>query len=73
MREEVDTLLKAINLANMDGLMKVEADMADLMLLRAVVRDQQTALTRLNREIYALRVSIELKGLEKPMRLRMYA
>ncbi len=73
MREEIETLLKAINMANMDGLKKVEAEVSDLMLLRAVIKDQQVALQKLSRELHTLRSSVNLKSMEKPMRLRMYA
>lgn len=73
MREEIETLLKAINMADMDGLKKVEADVSDLMLLRAVVRDQQAALHKLSKELQVVRASVNAKSLEKPVRLRMYA
>jgi len=73
MREEIETLLKAINMADMDGLKKVEAEVGDLMLLRSVIKDQQAALQKLSRELQVLRSSVNLKSMEKPMRLRMYA
>jgi hypothetical protein len=71
--EEIETLLKAINMADMDGLKKVEAEVGDLMLLRSVIKDQQAALQKLSRELQVLRSSVNLKSMEKPMRLRMYA
>lgn len=73
MKTEVETLLKAINMANMDGLKKVETDVSDLMLLRSVIRDQQAALQKQVKELHVLQARVNMKSMEKPVRLRMYA
>ncbi|DAB29335.1 MAG TPA: hypothetical protein CFH84_10030 [Sulfurimonas sp. UBA12504] len=73
MKTEVETLLKAINMADMDGLKKVEADVSDLMLLRSVIRDQHAALQKQVKELHVLQARVNMKSMEKPVRLRMYA
>jgi hypothetical protein len=73
MKSDIETLLKAINMADMDGLKKVEAEVSDLMLLRSVIQDQQVALQKQTKELQALQAKVGMKSLDKPMRLRMYA
>lgn len=73
MKEELDLLIKAINIANLEGVKVVETEISDLMFLQSVIKDQQTALKKLNRDIHILEAKISVQSLKKPVRLRVYA
>lgn len=73
MKEELDLLIKAINIANLEGVKVVETEISDLMFLQSVIKDQQTALKKLNRDIHILEAKISIQSLKKPVRLRVYA
>lgn len=72
MKTRLDNLLKAINLADYDGVKTVDVDMPDLLLMRSVILDQQRALEKAAKEIHILEAKVALKALDKPMRLDLY-
>lgn len=72
MKTRLDNLLKAINLADYDGVKTVDVDMPDLLLMRSVILDQQKALEKAAKEIRILEAKVVLKALDKPVRLDLY-
>ena len=69
MREKLDNLLKAINLANYDSLKAVTVSLSDLMFLRETVKSQQETIKQMQREIYVLQAKVELKSIEQAINL----
>lgn len=72
MKTRLDNLLKAINLADYDGVKMVDIGMPDLLLMRSVILDQQKALGKAAKEIRILEAKVVLKALDKPVRLDLY-
>lgn len=72
MKTRLDNLLKAINLADYDGVKTVDADMPDLLLMRSVILDQQKALEKAAKEIRILEAKVLIKALEKRVKLDLY-
>mgnify|MGYP000462200937 CR=1 FL=1 len=72
MKTRLDNLLKAINLADYDGVKTVDVDMPDLLLMRSVILDQQRALEKAAKEIHILEAKVLIKALDKPVRLDLY-
>ena len=72
MKTRLDNLLKAINLADYNGVKIVDVDMQDLLLMRAVILDQQKALEKVAKEIHILEAKAVLKALDRPVRLDLY-
>lgn len=72
MKTRLDNLLKAINLADYDGVKTVDVDMPDLLLMRSVILDQQRALEKVAKEIHILEAKVLIKALDKPVRLDLY-
>jgi len=72
MKTRLDNLLKAINLADYDGVKTVDVDMPDLLLMRSIILDQQRALAKAAKEIHILEAKVVLKALDKPVRLDLY-
>ena len=72
MKNELSTILQAINLADLEGLKTVVVDLDDLRLLRAIIKDMDKALSNANREINRLEAKIALKDMSKPMSLNGY-
>lgn len=72
MKTRIDNLLKAINLADYNGVKTVDVDMTDLLLMRSVILDQQRALEKVAKEIHILEAKVVLKSLDKPVRLDLY-
>ena len=72
MKTRLDNLLKAINLADYDGVKTVDIGMPDLFLMRSVILDQQKALEKAAKEIRILEAKVVLKALDKPVRLDLY-
>jgi hypothetical protein len=72
MKTRLDNLLKAINLADYDGVKTVDVDMPDLLLMRSVILDQQRALEKAAKEIHILEAKVLIKVLDKPVRLDLY-
>ena len=72
MKTRLDNLLKAINLADYDGVKTVDVDMPDLLLMRSVILDQQRALEKAAKEIRILEAKVLIKALDKPVRLDLY-
>jgi len=73
---DIDNLLRAVNLAHLDGLKTVEISMEDLKTLQREIKVQEQAISVLKKDNHLLRVSLaqsQLKVLEKPlMKLRCY-
>ena len=67
MKTRLDNLLKAINLADYDGVKTVDVDMPDLLLMRSVILDQQRALEKAAKEIHILEAKVLIKALDKPV------
>ena len=72
MKTRLDNLLKAINLADYDGVKTIDIGMPDLLLMRSVILDQQKALEKVAKEIRILEAKVVLKALDKPVRLDLY-
>jgi len=72
MKTRLDNLLKAINLADYNGVKTVDVDMPDLLLMRSVILDQQRALEKAAKEIHILEAKVLVKALDKPVRLDLY-
>ncbi len=72
MKTRLDNLLKAINLADYNGVKTVDVDMPDLLLMRSVILDQQKALEKVAKEIHILEAKVIIKALDKPVRLDLY-
>jgi len=72
MKTRLDNLLKAINLADYNGVKTVDVDMPDLLLMRSVILDQQKALEKVAKEIHILEAKVLIKALDKPVRLDLY-
>lgn len=72
MKTRLDNLLKAINLADYDGVKTVDVDMPDLLLMRSVILDQQKALEKAAKEIRILEAKVLIKVLDRPVRLDLY-
>ena len=72
MKTRLDNLLKAINLADYNGVKTVDVDMTDLLLMRSVILDQQRALEKVAKEIHILEAKVLIKALDKPVRLDLY-
>lgn len=73
MKNKVDNLLKAINLADMDGLKTVQVDTEDLIVLRGHILEQNKQITRLAKDIVILEIKLNMTQVEKPINLRAYA
>ena len=65
----LDTLLKAINIANTDGAKVLQIEIEDLMLLKREIERLRHKNKQLDQEIAQLRCEV----LKKPIRLRAYA
>jgi len=72
MKTDLETLLQAINLASYEGAYGVDVDMKDLLLLRAVIIDQQKALKKAEKEIHILSAKVVLKDIDRPVKLKAY-
>jgi len=72
MTKDVDILLAAINLADMDGLKKVEVSIKDLQVLRKAIQVHSDRVQGLILDNEVLRSKLALKGLDRPVRLDVY-
>ncbi len=72
MKTELNMILQAINLADLDGLKQVSIEMKDLLLLKAIIKDMDKALASASREISRLEAKISLKDLDKPISFDCY-
>ena len=73
MKSEINTLLEAINLADMDGLKAICVDMKDLQELRGHILEQNKQITRLAKDVVMLEIKLKMTQVEKPISLRAYA
>ena len=73
MKPEINTLLEAINLADMDGLKAIRVDMKDLQELRGHILEQNKQITRLAKDVVMLEIKLNMTQVEKPISLRAYA
>ena len=73
MKSEINTLLEAINLADMDGLKAIRVDMKDLQELRGHILEQNKQITRLAKDVVMLEIKLKMTQVEKPISLRAYA
>ncbi len=72
---EMNLLMKAINLADLDNLKEVEITMKDLRVLTDHIRSQKLAIAVLQDKNNRLDISLaqsELKSIEKPIKLSVY-
>ena len=70
----MDNLIKAVRLANLDGLKSIEISMKDLVSLVNKIQDD-TRVKRLEKEVNRLNISLaksELKHLDRPISLDFY-
>lgn len=72
MKTRLDNLLKAINLADYNGVKTVDVDIPDLLLMRSVILDQERALEKMTKEIHILEAKVALRALARPVRLDLY-
>ena len=73
MKPEINKLLEAINLADMDGLKAIRVDMKDLQELRGHILEQNKQITRLAKDVVVLEIKLNMTQVEKPINLRAYA
>ena len=73
MKSEINKLLEAINLADMDGLKAIRVDMKDLQELRGHILEQNKQITRLAKDVVMLEIKLKMTQVEKPISLRAYA
>ena len=73
MKPEINKLLEAINLADMDGLKAIRVDMKDLQELRGHILEQNKQITRLAKDVVMLEIKLKMTQVEKPISLRAYA
>lgn len=73
MKPEINNLLEAINLADMDGLKAIRVDMKDLQELRGHILEQNKQITRLAKDVVMLEIKLNMTQVEKPISLRAYA
>jgi len=72
MKNRIDNLLKAINLANYDAVDNVEVSISDLIALKnhiELLREQNKALCK---QIHILDSKLSLRVLERPIKLDRY-
>lgn len=72
MKNELDNLLKAINLADLEGVKSVTIDVKDLLLLKSIIKDQDKSLTKAQREISVLEAKIVLQDMKSPVSLNSF-
>ena len=70
---KLETLLKAINMADMEGVKTLSVDIQDLILLRDTIKILQLDKQDLKREVCILDAKLSLKALETPIKLNCYA
>ena len=73
MKSEINKLLEAINLADMDSLKAICVDMKDLQELRGHILEQNKQITRLAKDVVMLEIKLNMTQVEKPISLRAYA
>ena len=69
---KLDNLLQGINLADLDGVEKIEVSLKDLQLLRRELLSGRELVKRLCRDVNVSEAKLGLCQLEKPIRLNMY-
>lgn len=70
---QLETLLKAINMADMEGVKTLSVDIQDLIRLRDTIKILQLDKQDLKREVSILDAKLSLKALETPIKLNCYA
>ena len=70
---EIETLLKAINLASYEGIKEVTVSVNDLLSLRGYILALNDDIARLKNDNNIINAKLCLRDLEKPTQLRMYA
>ena len=70
---QLETLLKAINMADMEGVKTLSVDIQDLILLRDTIKILQLDKQDLKREACILDAKLSLRALETPIKLNCYA
>ena len=72
MKNELENLLKAINLADLEGIKRVTVDVKDLLLLKSIIKDQDKSLAKAQREISILEAKILLRDMKTPVSLSSF-
>ena len=70
---QLKTLLKAINMADVEGVKTLSVDIQDLQLLRREIYILKSSNDNLKREVCILDAKLSLKALETPIKLDYYA
>ena len=70
---QLETLLKAINMADMEGVKTLSVDIQNLIRLRDTIKILQLDKQDLKREVSILDAKLSLKALETPIKLNCYA
>ena len=70
---KVDTILKAINMADMDGIKQVTVDISDLLVLRETINALRLRNANLRADLEIANAKVVLNGLETPIKLDYYA
>ena len=70
---KVDNILKAINMADMDGVKQVTVDIDDLLVLRETINNLRLHNANLRADLEIANAKVVLKGLETPIKLDYYA
>lgn len=70
---QLKTLLKAINIADMEGVKTLSVDIQDLRLLRREIYMLKSSNDNLKKEVHILDAKLSLKALDAPVKLNCYA
>lgn len=70
---KVDNILKAINMADMDGVKQVTVDIDDLLILRETINNLRLRNANLRADLEIAIAKSFLKEIEKPIKLDYYA
>lgn len=70
---QLKTLLKAINIADMEGVKTLSVDIQDLRLLRREIYMLKSSNDNLKKEVHILDAKLSLKALDIPVKLNCYA
>ena len=70
--KNVDTIMKAINLSNYDGVKSLEVSIEDLLCLRSEIEYLRRHNLELSKQTHILDTKLALKSLESPIKLDLY-
>ncbi len=72
-KSELNILLQAINLVDLEGRKEVTVTVEDLLLLRKTIQYQAERIIKLEADLRVTSTKLDLAQLAKPINLRVYA